>query len=441
MAGNRDELRERILGGSIISTILWLAWPIVLANIVNISYNLVDAFWLGKIGKEAFGAPTVSWPLIMLFHSLGMGFSGAGIALISQYVGSNNFEMANKSASQLVSFMLIMSSIIAIGGYISSPTILALMGVPHDVYPLAVSYIRIIFMGMPIVFMGFTFITIANSLGDTRTPTVLNIASSIANMILDPILIFGLFGLPPLGVVGAAIATVISRSIISIVGTYLLLHGFRGIRLDYRYFRLEGWWICKVSSIGAPLAIQRSSTALGFTIMMSIVSRFGSSALAAYGVSIRVIDVLQAFTWGINRATSIMVGQNLGAKLYERARRVANVSTLLTILTLTAGSLIILLMRDWVIKVFIDNPEVVAEGVRLLTIFTPSIPFFGLFFMGGGIATGSGHTRFFALVSVIRLWVLRIGLSILLALILNLGTIGIWIAMTLSNIGAGTLSL
>jgi len=435
------ELRERILTGSVIRTIFWLAWPIILANLVNISYNLVDAFWLGKLGKQAFGAPTVSWPLIMFFYSLGMGFATAGISLISQYVGANDLRMANRSAGNLMTFMALMSISISVLGYILAPYILQLMGVPPDVYPLAVNYIRVIFIGIPFTFVGFAFITIANSLGDTRTPTLISIISSLLNMVLDPILIFGWFGMPRMGVIGAALATILSRTLISVVGSYMLFHGYKGIRISIHDLGIDGWWVRKVVSIGTPLAIQHSSNALGFTVMMGIVSRFGSVAIAAYGVAIRIIDVITAFTWGINRATSIMVGQNVGAELYERAKNIVKKSLILVATILTTGSLAIYLVRNWAVAVFINEPDVIIEGSKLLSIFTLSIPFFGLFSVSGGVAAGSGHTRFFAIVSILRLWALRIGLSVLLGLTLGMGTTGIWVAMSLSNVGAGLLAL
>lgn len=435
------EFREKILEGSIAKTVLWLAWPMIVANLVNMSYNLVDAYWLGKLGKEAFGAPTVSWPLIMLFYSLGFGFGMAGISLISQYFGAGDFRMANKSAGNLITFMLIVSLSIGALGYLASPYIMALMGVPVDVYPLAVDYIRVVFLGMPLAFIGFAFITIANSLGDTRTPTSISIVSSLANMVIDPILIFGWFGLPPLRVVGAAIATISSRSIISLVGSYLLFHGYKGVKIRVYDLGVEGWWLRKVFSIGTPLAIQQSSNALGFTVMMSIVSRFGSVAIAAYGVGIRIIDVIQAFTWGINRATSIMVGQNIGAELYKRAKGIAKTSSILIASILTTGALTIYYTRDWTVAVFINDPHVIIEGGNLLSIFSLSIPFFGVFFIGSGVAAGSGHTRFFAALSIFRLWGLRIGLSYLLAILLDFKTTGIWVAMTLSNVCAGLIAL
>lgn len=439
-SGDIYVLRKKILEGHIVKTMLWLAWPIIMANLVNMSYNLIDAYWLGKLGKEAFGAPTVSWPLIMFFYSIGFGFSRAGISLISQYVGAGDLKMANKSAGNLLSFMAIVAFSISGIGFFLSPILLSLMGVPPDIYPNAVNYIRVIFIGVPITFIGFGFNTIANSLGDTRTPTYINIISSLANLVLDPIFIFGYFGFPAMGVVGAAIATILSRSIISVVGSYLLFRGYHGIKITVSDLGIDGWWIRKVVSIGAPITIQHSSNSLGFTIMMSIVSRFGSAAVSAYGVAIRIIDILSAFTWGINRALSIMIGQNLGAEHYNRARAIVKKAVILISLILTIGSVFIFLTRDLTVAFFVPEEDVIVEGSRVLAIFTWSIPFFGLFFIGGAVAAGSGNTKVFAIISIIRLWALRIGFSYLLAILMGMGTIGIWIAMTISNVVAGLLA-
>jgi len=221
----RARYRKRIVEGNIFKTMVWLAWPILVANLVNISYNLVDAFWLGKIGKETFGAPTVSWPLINLIYSIGFGYSGAGISLISQYYGAGDYEMAEKSASQFVAYSIYMALVLCTFGFTVSPYLLYLMSVPPDIYGLAVQYTKTIFLGLPIVLLGYAYIAISNGIGDTRTPTILNIISSTVNIILDPVMIFGLYGLPAMGVIGAAIATIISRSIVYVVGGYILFKG------------------------------------------------------------------------------------------------------------------------------------------------------------------------------------------------------------------------
>lgn len=435
------ETRKRILNEPTVKTILWLAWPIILGNLVNISYNLADAYWLGKLGRQAFGAPTVVWPLIFFFYSMGLGYAMAGISLISQYFGAGDYQMASRSAGNLLAFMGLVAIGISVFGYTQAPLLLTWMGIPADVYDSALEYIRIIFIGVPFTFVGFAFNIIAGSLGDTRTPTYIGVATSILNIVLDPILIFGWLGLPAMGVIGAAIATILSRTFASMAGLYLLFRGFMGIKIHPGDLRVEKWWIRRIIHIGTPLAIQRSSTALGFTVMMSLVSRYGSVAIAAYGVGIRIIDIIQSFTWGIMRATSIMIGQNIGAEQYVRAKEIADKSIKMISAILFAGAIPLVFFRTHLIAVFINDPLVIEEGTRLLLIFTWSLPFFGVFFVAGGVANGSGHTKAFATISIVRLWLLRIGLSYLLAQGLSMGTTGIWIGMTISNIVAGLLGL
>ncbi len=433
--------RERIIGGSIIRTTLWLAWPIILGNIINISYNLVDTFWLGKLGKASLAAPTVSWPLIMLFYSIGMGFSFAGITLVSQYVGAGEYRLASRSAGHLLGFMLFLSLILSGTGFSLSPIILKLMGVPRDVLPLAINYISIIFAGIPIAFLGFGFNAILSGIGDTRTPTILGAISSGINVVLDPLFIFGWYGFPELGVVGAAVATVISRALLSVIGLVLLARGFRGLKLYPRDLIFESWWLKKVIVIGTPISIQQSANSLGFVVMMGLVSRLGTAIIATYGIGIRIIDIIQAFTWGIMRATSVMIGQNIGAEKYDRAEKIAyeNMKLMFTILSL--GALIIFLFRAHLFQVFINDPQVIEEGSRFLAIFLPSIPFFGIFFIVGAVARGSGHNLAFTIISIIRLWVLRIGLTYVFSILMGMGSTGVWVAMTISNIGAGLLAL
>jgi len=437
-----ERYRDRILhGGSVLRTLLWLSWPMIVANLVQMTYNLVDALWLGRLGRQAFGAPTVSWPIIMLVYSVGMGFAQAGMTLVSQYFGAGDREAASRCVCQLITLLSALSISLSIAGFLAIPTILKLMGVPPDVYPLAVSYARTIFVGIPIAFLGFAYMAILSALGDTRTPMKLNIVSALINVVLDPILIFGLLGAPRLGVVGAALATIVARSYITGLGLYKLVRGVYGIKLRLSCMRIEGWWIRKVVSIGVPISIQSSANALGFTVMMSIVSRFGSVVVAAYGVGIRIIDIIDAFTWGIQRATSIIIGQCIGAERYERALRVARTGIALVTTLLAAGSVAIYFFRKSIISLFVPDPLVVEEGSRFLSYFVWSIPFFGMFFVCNGVAQGSGHPRTMAAIGIARLWLFRIGLSTLLALHLGMGSTGIWIAMTISNIFAGIASL
>ena len=205
--------------------------------------------------------------------------------------------------------------------------------------------------------------------------------------------------------------------------------------------RIEKWWLKKAVSIGAPMAIQRSSNSLGFTIMMSLVSVYGSPVVAAYGLASRIIKVMSSLAWALNRAASVMIGQNIGAEKYDRAKKIAFTTMTIIFLLLGTGAILIYLSRQPLVTFFIADPKVVSIGSRLISIFIWSIPFFGLFTIGGAIASGSGHTRFFAVLSIIRLWLLRILLSYILALWLMLGPDGVWTAMAISNAVVGIITV
>jgi putative MATE family efflux protein len=436
----KKSARERILEGGITNTLLWLAWPAIIANYVNISYNFIDSLWLGRLGKIAFDAPTVSWPLLFFLVSFASGYINGGISIIAQYYGAGDVENARKSAGKLFLTTIILAILVAYPPAIFAPQLLSLMNVPHSVLPLATTYLRIILLATPIADIGIAFTIIAHALGDTRTPTIVNVASSVTNIILDPFLIFGLAGFPRLEVTGAALATVIARSITAAYAVYMLFYKYDKIRLGRGDLHITRDWLHKLNKVGFPLAIQRSTNNLGFVIMMSIVSYFGPVVIAAYGVSMRVIELFQGFSNGLSKATSIMVGQSIGAGKKKRAVDVVNEAYRLIALAFLAGAAFILLEKSAVVSLFIKESSVIAEGSIALFYFAISLPFYGIYYISSGVASGSGHTKEIAMISIVRLWVLRILLSLVLAYILSFGSIGIWLAISVSNILAGLIA-
>ncbi|MEM0020980.1 MAG: MATE family efflux transporter [Fervidicoccaceae archaeon] len=436
---NREllENRTRILYGSPLNTLLWLSWPAIVANYVNMAYNLINALWLGRLGVEQFDAPTITSTVIWLFQSIGMAYSTAGSTIISQYFGGGDLQRASKSSGFSITFLFILSLFVSIPVYMATPWIISVMNTPSDVYPFAVSYMKLSILGTPLVFLSFSLTSIMNSYGDTRTPTKINIASIILNMILDPILIFGLFGFPRLEVKGAAITSNIARGF---QASLLLLFLFRekgGMKPSKDDLFPNSYIFKLINKVGFPLVIQNITINLAFLIMMSIVAHFGDAAVAAYGVTLRLLDIVQSFTWGINRGLSIMIAQAIGAEIYERAKKVASIAHRFVFLSLLIGATLISIFRIPLIRAFINDDAVASVGSSLMIAFAASLPFLGLFFTSSALATGSGHTLNFTILSIIRLYVFRIGLSGLLGFLFGLGQLGVWIAISLSNLYAG----
>ncbi|MBS3788219.1 MATE family efflux transporter [Candidatus Bipolaricaulota bacterium] len=439
-----ERLKDDILNGPIIKTLLVLGWPVIISNALQMLYNLVDTYWLGKIGKVAVSAPTVGFPVVFLLISFGFGFSIAGVSLVSQHTGAGSSENANRAAGQVISFMLVSSIVLGGIGYGIAPELLqTLMGVPEDVFPKALVYIRIIFAGLPLMFVFFGFRSLIRGIGDMITPMLVTGASVIVNMFLDPVLIFGLGILPGMGVAGAAVATVLSRGAASVLAIYLLFSGRLEIHLHFRHLILKLRWVKQILKIGLPSAIGQAGTAVGSVLLMGLISRLGVVAVSAYGIGQRIIRLLNVAIWGLASPLTTMIGQNIGAENESRASTIAKRAYTLSFSTLVILALFVFLLRRPLFRVFIDDPDVVETGARFLSIFLWSIPFFGLFRLTSSVFRGSGHTRPPMVMSLIRLIPLRVGVSYLLAFGvagINLGSDGIWLGLFTSNFVVGIMA-
>lgn len=430
-------MRERILNGPILKTMLVLAWPVMLSNALQALYNLIDAFWLGKLSTEALSAPSVASPIIFFLMSLGTGFQAAGSALVGQHVGAGDQRGADEVGTQVFSFLVFLSLGVGLLGFFLAPLALRVVRTPAEVLPMALAYLRIECLGLPMMFGTLAFTGLLLGVGDTRTPMYLMGTSVLANAMLDPFFIFGWGPFPELGVAGAAIATVLSRGLAALVGLWLLATGRVGLRL--RRDRLLPRWsrVRQIGRVGIPNALDQAGTSFGFVILMALVAGFGTTVVAAYGVGNRLINLLNVAIWGATSALVAMVGQNLGAEQTARAEEIARRGIRTTFLVLGGLSLLAFLGREPLYRVFIADPAVIEEGARFLAIFGFSVPFFGLFAAAGAVFRGSGHTVPPMVFSLIRLWGLRIGLSWLLAYLWGLGPTGLWMGMALSNAAAG----
>ena len=432
-------MRERILEGPILKTMLVLAWPVMVSNALQALYNLIDAFWLGRVSTEALSAPTVAWPVIFTFMSLGMGFQMAGSTLVAQHTGAGDKVGADRAGSQVFSFLFFLSCGASLVGIFLAPGILRLMGTPADTYPLAVSYLRIVATGFPVMFGAFAFTGLLLGVGDTKTPMYLMGASVLANAVLDPLLIFGWGPFPELGVAGAAYATVAARGVAALIGVWLLATDRVGVCLRARWLIPRWRWIKRILLVGGPNAVDHAGTSLGFVVLMGLVAGYGTAVVAAYGVGQRIIHLLNTAIWGATTALLTMVGQNLGADQPERAEEIAQRGIRSTFGVLVLLAIFTVLLRVPLYRLFIADPVVIQEGSRFMAVFGPSVPFFGLFAAASSVFRGSGHTVPPMVASLVRLWGFRILLSWLLGYVLQLGPMGLWIGMMLSNVLGGLL--
>ncbi|UCD91963.1 MAG: MATE family efflux transporter, partial [Methanobacteriota archaeon] len=344
-----EKLQKAILRGPIFKTLFMLGWPIMLTHFFQIAYNLTDTFWLGKLGMNEVAAPTMAWPMVFLLISLAGGLGVAGVALVSQYAGARNEAEVKKSAGQVMVLLIIVGVAISVIGVLISDLLLQFLGPTQEVFLLASPYIKLIFASMPFMFIIMVYSFILRGWGDTRTPMYISAFSVGLNIILDPFLIFGVGGfIPAWGVVGAGVATLVSRTIGGLVCIYLLFRGKRTLTISKSDLRIEKDRAKQVFKIGIPASIGQATVAFGFLVMVGLVAHAGGQlgaqmntvALATYGIGTRIINVVFVVIGGLTGAAVTMIGQNLGAEKKYRASRVLRSTIVMTMLILFACSLV-----------------------------------------------------------------------------------------------------
>ncbi|KUK81199.1 MAG: MATE efflux family protein [Mesotoga prima] len=423
--------RVNILNEKMMAALLKLAWPAVITMLFQTVYNMVDAYWLGKLGKVEISAPTIAWPAIFLLISIGGGLAVAGLALVSQNIGAGKKEEASHVAGQVISISFIVAVVLGLLGAVFSEMVLKLLSIPPELLSVTNTYMRTIFLGAPFTFTMFTFNSLFTAIGDTKTPMYLMGISVSVNAVLDPLLIFGI-GFPRLEVFGAALATVVSRGLIVIVATVILFKGKRGFKVQLKDLWPRWKTLTRVLRIGLPSSAGQSITALAFLIITSIVARFGSVATAALGVGNRITSLATMFSFGLSQATSSMVGQYLGAGRKNDAYSVVWKATGINVLIVGIICTGTFFFGKEVTAFFIDDPLVLIEGEKYFRIVSFSIPFFASYNIFDMALRGSGHTVQSMVLNISRLWAIRLPLIYIFGL--SLGTTGIWYAMLISNL-------
>jgi len=424
-----------LLEGPIVPSLLKLAVPIVLANMLQSAYQLTDAFWVGRLGGAAVAAVSVSFPIIFLLIALGMGFGIAGSTLVAQYEGAGNSRMVNHVAAQTLVMVALTSAILGGLGYAIAPGLLRLMGVATDVYPGAVQFMRISCLGLVVVFGFAMFQAVMRGIGQVTLPLYIVLGTVLLNFVLDPLFIFGWGPLPASGVAGAAWATIGTQTVAAVIGLGALLGGRYGIHLHWSDFRPDWTFVRRAFNLGFPASIEQSARALGMTAMTFLIATFGTVAIAAYGVGSNVFMFVLIPAMGLSMATAALVGQHIGAGKIQRAAYIAHLSAGIAFVALTAVGFVVFAFSDAIVAFFVPgDTRVIAEGARFLRIFGPSFGFIGLQLAFIGVFRAAGQMMVAMMLALVSQWALQFPLAYVLGKHTVYGLDGLWWAFPVSSV-------
>lgn len=433
MTENKNNLTE----GPILKTVLVLAFPIVAANLMQTMYQLIDTFWLGRLGPVAIAAVSLSFPILFFLIALGGGLSIAGTILVAQYKGKKEKGNVDYVAAQTVMIMFFLSLILSLVGFAFAPQVIKLMGVEEAVYAGAVSYLRISFIGVVFVFSFFVFQSLMRGVGNAKTPLYLVTGTVLLNLLLDPLFIFGFGPIKAMGISGAAIATIITQGLAAVIGLWILFSGKYGIHLKKKNLVWDFSLIRKLFKLGLPASIEQSSRALAITFITFLVTGFGTSVIAAYGIGTKILGFAIIPALGFSVANSTLVGQAMGAGKIERAEKASKVTSLVAFASLSLLGMLVFFLAEPICALFSPNSglvlEMSVEFVRLNALF---FGFIGLQQVFNGTFGGSGNTFTSMLLAILGLWVLRLPLVYFLSRHTSLSYRGIWWAFPASTLVA-----
>jgi putative MATE family efflux protein len=404
----------------------------IVANVLQNAFSIVDMIFVGRLGPTAVAAVAVSGLVMMVAWTLLIGVAISTVATVARFFGGKDMEQANAAAVQsLILGGLISVVLILFGLFLDEPVLRVLGATPEMMEP-ATAYFRIVFVGSFTLIFMFLSGAILRGAGDARTPMVILIVATAFNIVLDPLLIFGLLFFPRLEVKGAAYATVIGQGIAMVLGLWILVRGQSRIHVHLPQFRLRPQLMKRMVLIAIPATIQGGLRSVAHLGLIKIVALYGTLAVAAFGIGLRLNLLVMMVGWALGGAASTLVGQNLGAQKPDRAEKSAWLTAGIFCGFMILSGAGFFLFADPLITLFNSDPGVIRIGHAYLRIVALSYPFLGLSMICAMSFNGAGDTQTPALIIGLTFIVLMIPLALFLPRFVAPKTSGIWWAMTIA---------
>lgn len=395
-----------ITGGVIWKTLLAFFFPILLGTFFQQMYNTVDAIIVGKfVGKEALAAVGgATGSLINLIVGFFVGLSSGATVILSQFYGGRRSEEVGQTVHTAIALALVCGALIMVVGFAVSEWLLKLLGTPEDVLAHAVVYLRIYFIGMIPSLIYNVGSGLLRAVGDSRRPLMFLVAACMVNIVLDVLLVVGL----ELGAAGAALATILSQLVSAVLVVYTLMRSHTVYRLDVRRIRFHTQLLGRIVAIGLPAGLQSMMYSISNVVIQSAVNGFGTDLIAAY----TAFGKLDGFYWMIVGAFGVsittFVGQNFGAKQYDRVHRSVRVCLLMMFGATILLSTVLLLGGEMLYHLFTDDPVVIDYGMQMMRVIAPAYVAFICIEILSGALRGVGDSLVATLFTLFGVCIFRV---------------------------------
>jgi len=420
--------------------ILTLAWPAIMEQLLGMTVGLVNTYLVGHLGASSLAAVGLGSQVFMIFMVL---FAAVGVgttALVARHIGAGEQKKANLITSQSILMAVGVGVVSSVGTLVLAGPALKLLGAAPDVQALGMVYLRIVALTMLLMTVLFVGNAALRGAGDTRTPMLVMSGINLINVVVAYSLINGVGSLPRMGVAGAAIGTAIAQGVGGLAVLILLLRPRSAVRLVPRdFFRLEPRQIRRILSIGLPAGGEQLLMRIAQFSFAALITRLGTATFAAHQIGMMVMSLSYMPGWGFSVASTTLVGQELGAGRPDRAEAGARLSSRLNTMVMGTIGLLIFLGARPVAALFTADQEVIDLAVIALRAFAFAQPLLATSFVLSGAMRGAGDTRPVLLITAFCIWGIRLPLGYLLAVVANLGLLGVWLAVDVDWIVRATL--
>lgn len=435
---------QSLTEGSISRGLLQFALPILFANVLQSLNGSVNSIWVGRfLGEAALTATSTANTIMFLLIAVAFGVAMAASILVGQSIGANDMAHAKKVVGTSTTFFAGISVAMAITGLLICEPLLVAMKTPADSLPLAIAYMRVIFLAIPCLYMYAFVMSVLRGAGDAKTPFYFMLVSVVIDIGLNPVFIFGLGPIPRLGIAGSALATFVSQAI-SLTAMILYLYRRRHPLVihknELQLLRLNWVVIGALVKKGIPMSAQMLVMSLSGVLMISLVNHFGVDTAAAYGAALQLWNYILMPALAVGMAVSSMAAQNVGARKWDRVASIARVGIVYATVLTGSGVLLLQLLNTRAYSLFLqDGSAAMAAAMPLNRIATPSFLFMGITLVLFGVVRATGAVMAPLIILTISLLAVRIPLA--QAFADRWGVFSIWWSFPLSSAFAALCSV
>ncbi len=420
--------------GSIYKHVRQIAIPASVGYLFNTLYNVVDTFYAGKLSTDSLAGMTISFPIFFIVIALSSGLGSGTTALNAIALGKKDFKTYHSLAKNVVILGVILSILVMFVAPALTEFLFNLSGASGEAKQLGVNYTVTIFYGVFFFIMNSILNGFLNAQGDTKTYRNFLILGFLLNLILDPLFIYGWFGIPKLGTVGVALATVI----VQVIGTiYMTFKVIKSPIFELKRFLKEHFSSTASRNIlrqGLPSSLNMATIALGVFVINYFILLYGSNAtIAGYGAAVRIEQLVLLPALGLNIAVLTITGQSYGAENLQRIKDIYKISIQIGVIIMLTGSVIIYPFAPLLIKIFNNDPAVIEAGTTYLRIEVLAFASYVFLFNGVASMQGIKKPNFAVFIGLYRQIVLPVILFFLMGTVFNLGIKGIWFAIVIIN--------